>query len=228
MEDKQTQGSAYGQRSESVIMSEEAEVSRTKVPVSKKAGRIEEHVVEHVIDGSSAEDVKHDEENKIVEPDVDVHLFGISKDVYFDNIGVTNLVSDDVLAGDDVDVVNPDKVNIEISIKAVQDQLQRELELHVLMSKALRAKAKAEREVKGHHVLQYAMLRDYVVEFQSTNPNTTIKITVERNTYPSFPTRVFKRVYVCLGALKMGFKAYKRELLGLDGVFMKGPFLDQV
>ncbi|GKB04416.1 hypothetical protein Tco_0832559 [Tanacetum coccineum] len=92
-----------------VIVFEEADVSRTEVLVSEKAGRTEEHVVEQVIDGSSEEDVKHDEENEIVEPDVDVHLFGISKDVHFDNIGVTNLVPNDVLVRDGVDVVNPDK-----------------------------------------------------------------------------------------------------------------------
>ncbi|GKG04122.1 transposase, MuDR, MULE transposase domain protein [Tanacetum coccineum] len=70
------------------------------------------------------------------------------------------------------------------------------------------------------------MLRDYVL--QSTNPNTTFKIGVERNTDPSLPTRVFKRIYICLGALKLGFKACRRYLLGLDGAFMKGPFPGQV
>ncbi|GJZ33293.1 hypothetical protein Tco_0578729 [Tanacetum coccineum] len=49
-----------------------------------------------------------DKENKIVEPNVDVHLFSISMDVPFDNIGVTNLVVDDVLKGEDVDVINTD------------------------------------------------------------------------------------------------------------------------
>ncbi|GKA31638.1 hypothetical protein Tco_0717943 [Tanacetum coccineum] len=49
-----------------------------------------------------------DEENEIVEPNVDVHLFGISMDVPFDNICVTNLVLNDVLEGEDVDVINPD------------------------------------------------------------------------------------------------------------------------
>nr|GFD32253.1 hypothetical protein [Tanacetum cinerariifolium] len=43
-----------------------------------------------------------------VKPNVDVHLFCISKDVPFDNIDVNNLVVGDVLEGDDVDVVNPD------------------------------------------------------------------------------------------------------------------------
>nr|GEY24178.1 hypothetical protein [Tanacetum cinerariifolium] len=45
-------------------------------------------------------------ENEIVEPDVDVHLFGISMDILFNNIDVTNLVPDDVLEGEDVEVIN--------------------------------------------------------------------------------------------------------------------------
>nr|GEY11460.1 hypothetical protein [Tanacetum cinerariifolium] len=97
----------------------------------------------------------------------------------------------------------PHLVNLEFTIKAVQDQLQRELELQISMSKAFRAKAKAEREIRGDHVLQYFILRDYIVELQSTNPNTTVKIAVERNTDQSLPTRMFQRIYVCLGALKL-------------------------
>nr|GEU83721.1 hypothetical protein [Tanacetum cinerariifolium] len=54
------------------------------------------------------EDFLVDEENEIVEPDVDIHLFDISMDLCFHNIGVTNLVSDDVLEGEDVDFINVD------------------------------------------------------------------------------------------------------------------------
>ncbi|GKC31265.1 hypothetical protein Tco_1038559 [Tanacetum coccineum] len=54
------------------------------------------------------EDFLVDEENEIVEPDVDVHLFGINMDLHFDYIGVTNLVSNDVLEGEDMDVINAD------------------------------------------------------------------------------------------------------------------------
>ncbi|GJZ03407.1 hypothetical protein Tco_0536682 [Tanacetum coccineum] len=59
-------------------------------------------------DDDDKEDFLIDEENEIVEPDVDVHLFGISMDLPFDNIGINNLVPDDVLEGEDVDVVNAD------------------------------------------------------------------------------------------------------------------------
>ncbi|GKE44441.1 hypothetical protein Tco_1471725 [Tanacetum coccineum] len=63
--------------------------------------------------GTNGDDDKYndllvDEENEIVEPDVDVHLFGISKDVSFDNIGVTSLVLEDVLEGENVNVENLD------------------------------------------------------------------------------------------------------------------------
>ncbi|GKF59435.1 reverse transcriptase domain-containing protein, partial [Tanacetum coccineum] len=74
-------------------------------------------------------------------------------------------------------------INPDIPVKAVQNQLQRELEVQISMSKAFRAKAKAEREIRGDHVLHYSMLKDYVVE---------------------------------------------RDLLDLDGAFMKGPFPGQV
>ncbi|GJV63310.1 hypothetical protein Tco_1474138 [Tanacetum coccineum] len=200
-----------------------------------------------------------DKENEIVEPDVDVHLFGISMDLPFDNIGVTNLFLEDVLEGEDVDVINADgfdsdpgndeetnykkrrlaKLRTEMegvmnasgqwkysfytsqkftTPKVAKDRAYlhsiengRNLKLYkndgvmirarcdgkvlISMSKDFRAKAKAERKIRGDHILQYFMLRDYVVELQSTNPNTTIKIAVERNTDPSLPTRVFQRIY---------------------------------
>ncbi|GJX92369.1 hypothetical protein Tco_0345695 [Tanacetum coccineum] len=82
------------------------------------------------------------------------------------------------------------KVNPRIPVKAVQDILQRELEVRVSMSKAFRAKAKANKEIKGGHYLQYQKLRDYVVELQSTNPNTTVKLAVKRNTNESLPTKI--------------------------------------
>ncbi|GKA32428.1 hypothetical protein Tco_0718795 [Tanacetum coccineum] len=223
------------------------------------------------------EDFLVDEENEIVESDVDVHLFSISMDLSFDNIGITNLVPDDVLEGEDVDVINTDgfdsdpgndeeknyrkrrlaelrtkmegvinasgqwkysfytsqkfstpkeakdrvylhfieirrnlrlynndgirisarcdgkvpvftmsqgtrqtgpnrrmeagpsgssgpttmskkrkttvRINPDIPVKAVQDQLQHELEVQISMSKAFRANAKAEREIRGDHIL---------------------------------------------------------------------------
>nr|GEY12165.1 hypothetical protein [Tanacetum cinerariifolium] len=117
-------------------------------------GRTKEHVVKHIRGTYDEDDVLVYKERKIVEPDVEVHVFGIIKDVS--------------------------------------------------MNKAFRVKAKVEREVKGDHTLEYAMLRYYVVELQSTTLNTTIKITDERNTDSSLSTSMFKSNYVCLGSLNEG------------------------
>nr|GEV41800.1 hypothetical protein [Tanacetum cinerariifolium] len=72
------------------------------------------------------------------------------------------------------------------------------------------------------------MLRDYVLELQESNPNTTVKIHVQSEANHEVPTSVFKRIYVCLGPLKAGFKAGMRDLLGLDGAFMESPYLGQL
>ncbi|GJZ02803.1 hypothetical protein Tco_0520764 [Tanacetum coccineum] len=184
-------------------------------------------------------------------------------DVPFDNIGVTNLVSDDVLEGENVDVIDPDgfdsdsnndnetKAKDKAYLHSIESRRKLKLykndsvrvkarcngkvavftmsrELSISMSKAFGAKAKVEREIRGDHVLQYSVLRDHLVELQPPNPNTTAKIAVKRNIDPSLPTRVFQIIYVCLGALKLGFRACGREMLGLYGVFMKGPFPGQV
>ncbi|GJR24444.1 shikimate O-hydroxycinnamoyltransferase [Tanacetum coccineum] len=110
-------------------MSEEPDVGRTQEPIMAEVKtqksiveevRTQEPIVEYVLvedyssedacidDDDEDDDFLVDEENKIVEPDVNVNLFGISMDVPFDNIGVTNLVPDDVLKREDVDVINAD------------------------------------------------------------------------------------------------------------------------
>ncbi|GJV04721.1 hypothetical protein Tco_1338290 [Tanacetum coccineum] len=271
-----------------------AEVS-TKAPIVEEVGtqefNVEDVVIEdYVSSGEDGEDAEqdNDEENEIVEPDVDVRLFGISKDLPFDNIGITNLVSDDVLEGEDVDVINADGFNSDPSNdkernyrkrspKEAKDRVylhstesRRNLKLYKNDSVRIRARYEGKvhvftmsqgtgstdpnsgmeagpsgssgpttRSKKGIiqiieqvrvnmdipvKAVQYQLQR----ELESINPNTTVKIAVERNTDPSLPTRVFQRIYVCLGALKLGFRAYKRDLLGLDGAFMKGSFPGQV
>nr|GEZ43813.1 transposase, MuDR, MULE transposase domain protein [Tanacetum cinerariifolium] len=75
---------------------------------------------------------------------------------------------EDFLVDEENEIVNPD-VNLDIPVKAVQDQLQRELKIHISMSKAFRAKSKAERDIRGDYFLQYSMLRDYYSEDAGIN-----------------------------------------------------------
>nr|GEV94105.1 ribonuclease H-like domain-containing protein [Tanacetum cinerariifolium] len=70
-------------------------------------------------------------------------------------------------------------------------------------AKVFRAKQMAQDNVIGDYVNRYARLKDYALELQEHNIDTTIKIDVERT-------------------------SGKRDLLGLDGCFMSGPYLGQI
>nr|GEW02007.1 hypothetical protein [Tanacetum cinerariifolium] len=78
--------------------------------------------------------------------------------------------------------------------------------------------------LRGDQEQQYALLWDYCEALKKANPNTTVKIDVYRAHNPHENVRRFKRIYVCLGALKEGFMAFGRQLLGLDRAFMKGNY----
>ena len=115
-------------------------------------------------------------------------------------------------------------VDPEIPTKAVQDALQKKWVVNVSRMKAFRAKAEADKLIVGDHKGQYALLRDYAQELMTKNQGTTVKCQVKKLEDHNCPTRVFRRIYVCLGALKKGFKASRRELLGLDEAFINSPF----
>ncbi|GJV12595.1 mutator type transposase [Tanacetum coccineum] len=56
----------------------------------------------------------------------------------------------------------------------------------------------------------------------------TVRIDAQQEPNPESLTRTFRRVYECLGALKQGFRACGREILGLDACFMSGPWPSQI
>lgn len=93
---------------------------------------------------------------------------------------------------------------------------------------AYRAKEKAVKKLSGDFQEQYALLRDYIGELQLRNPDTTVKLDFEEESDPESKTRIFKRIYICLGSLKKGFKVGLRQILGVDGAFMKGPYPGQI
>ncbi|GJR08401.1 putative reverse transcriptase domain-containing protein, partial [Tanacetum coccineum] len=82
------------------------------------------------------------------------------------------------------------------------------------------------KEDKDKYSEQYSLLRDYVLELQRTNEDTTVKIYLKRDYNPSETTRQFKKIYVCIKALKRGFKEGLRDLLGLDGFMAILGYLD--
>ncbi|KAJ9555992.1 hypothetical protein OSB04_010606 [Centaurea solstitialis] len=118
--------------------------------------------------------------------------------------------------------------NPEIPINALQIELQKKYGQKMSHMKAFRVKTMALDQIRGSYAEQYNHLRDYALELQTTNPGTTVKLDVEVSTDLSSDSRKFKRLYICFEALKKGFKAGKRDFLGLDGAFMKGPYPGQI
>ncbi|XP_071709313.1 uncharacterized protein [Rutidosis leptorrhynchoides] len=110
----------------------------------------------------------------------------------------------------------------EIPIKAARSNLETDLKLVISEYKTYRALRRATKMIQGDYYSQYGKIRDYICELQRANPDSTVKIDVEPGTLKQ-STRVFKRIYISLGPLKKGFKAIGRDLLGLDGAFMKEP-----
>ncbi|KAJ0780372.1 putative transcription factor interactor and regulator CCHC(Zn) family [Helianthus annuus] len=86
----------------------------------------------------------------------------------------------------------------------------------------------ATQKIQGDFEAQYKILRDYCEELLRVDLESTVKVAVEQEFNPTSETRQFKRIYICLGALKRGFKAGIRDLLGVDGCFLKGRFPGQI
>ncbi|CAI9265245.1 unnamed protein product [Lactuca saligna] len=92
--------------------------------------------------------------------------------------------------------------NPTIPIRALQEQPQRDYQVGLSKMKVFRARTEALNQVRW----------DYV----ESEPN------------PNSETRTFKRIYMCLGPLKKGFAAGRRDFFGVDGAFMKGPYPGQI
>nr|GEX77424.1 hypothetical protein [Tanacetum cinerariifolium] len=112
--------------------------------------------------------------------------------------------------------------NPNILMRAFQDQMQKQFEVGVSKMKAFWAKRIASYIMTGSYREQYSLLREYAQELINQNPGTTVRIDVQQEPKLESLTRTFKIVYVCLGALKQGFRACGREILVLDGCFMSG------
>nr|GEZ89534.1 hypothetical protein [Tanacetum cinerariifolium] len=95
-----------------------------------------------------------------------------------------------------------DSFYAEVPIKAIQDHLQKKYQVEVSRMKAFSAKSKAVNQVRGDYTSQYHILRSYVMELKASNPNTTVRIGVESAVDHTYPTRFFKRIYMCLDVAK--------------------------
>ncbi|XP_004309344.1 PREDICTED: uncharacterized protein LOC101295476, partial [Fragaria vesca subsp. vesca] len=101
-----------------------------------------------------------------------------------------------------------------------------EVQAKVSEQKAYRTKKAALGLVEKSHKEQYSRVIDYAAKLKRVDPDTTVDIKCSFSNPGQCP--VFKRMYVCLGACKMGFISGCRSLLGLDGCHLKSPYGGQL
>jgi hypothetical protein len=110
------------------------------------------------------------------------------------------------------------------SFASMKQTVQEEMFADVNISKLKKAKAmvmhKALDAMKG----QYQRIYDYQLELLRSNPGSTVIVHKEKDVEP--PT--FQRMYICLDALKRGFLAGCRRVVGLDGCFFKGTTIGEL
>ncbi|XP_022875710.1 uncharacterized protein LOC111394175 [Olea europaea var. sylvestris] len=76
-----------------------------------------------------------------------------------------------------------------------------------------RTRSKCAEIINGIVAEQHKILWDYGEELKKTNPGSIVQIEGSGHT--------FKRLYICIGACKEGFKAGCRPVVWLDGCFLK-------
>ncbi|XP_076916040.1 uncharacterized protein LOC143575600 [Bidens hawaiensis] len=113
-----------------------------------------------------------------------------------------------------------------IAAKELKTKFQQRHQIQVYEAKIRRAKTTAQQRKDGDYTKQYSHLRSYIDELLKANPGSSIKLDVEPCANPSLQLGYLEE-YI-YAALVRGFKLLGRELLGLDGCFMKGRYPGQI
>ncbi|XP_065871882.1 uncharacterized protein [Euphorbia lathyris] len=88
-------------------------------------------------------------------------------------------------------------------------------------AKCVRARQLILEQLDSSYKQEYASLEAYASECMTTNRGSHLKVDLNREAL-RHGRRVFWRIFVCFDALKKGWKAGCRPIIGLDGCFLKG------
>ncbi|KAK4270721.1 hypothetical protein QN277_019496 [Acacia crassicarpa] len=105
--------------------------------------------------------------------------------------------------------------------KEMKTEIQRDLKVNVSVYKCKRAKKMIMDEMQGSFKDEFATLEAYCNELKLSNPGSDVCVEVS-NEGLEHGRRIFKRMYICFNASKVGWKAGCRPLIGVDGTFLKG------
>ncbi|CAN1762518.1 hypothetical protein LINPERHAP1_LOCUS8408, partial [Linum perenne] len=106
------------------------------------------------------------------------------------------------------------RIDLGWSSKKLIHTVQTDLSLSINRIKAYRAKVTALEMIHGEDGQQFGKLYEYKKEIETKNLGSTVVIVHERC--------IFERIYMCLDACRRGFKDGCRQVICVDGCFLRG------
>lgn len=107
-----------------------------------------------------------------------------------------------------------------IRTRHLRAMIRRELGIFVTSKVFRHAKALVLKKLEKKFKEDIMVLHNYALELKEQNPGSNVKIVSENKDGNEFP--IFQRMYICLSNIRDGFIAGCREIIGLDGCFLKG------
>ncbi|XP_027771867.1 uncharacterized protein LOC107016756 [Solanum pennellii] len=117
-------------------------------------------------------------------------------------------------------VQNDPKCKVTEMRKIVDDNFK----LNISYSKMKRVKRLILEKLDGSYVDDFNKLEGYAQELRDSNPGTDAIINISKEALLEHGLRKFLRMYICIQALKSGWRAGLRPFTGLDGTFLRGKF----
>jgi hypothetical protein len=111
-------------------------------------------------------------------------------------------------------------------VKAIVEEVKDIWGVDVEDHRLYRARRIAKDKIRGKINEQYNKLWDYMETLRKTNVGSCVMMKVDRHV-PDIPAK-FQRLYLSLAAMKRGFLASCRPIIGLDGCFLKDPHKGQL
>jgi hypothetical protein len=111
-------------------------------------------------------------------------------------------------------------------VKAIVEEVKDRWGVDVKENRLYRARRLAKEKIRGKVNEQYNKLWDYLEMIRRTNAGSCVMMKIERS-LPDIPGK-FQMLYFSLAAMKKGFLAGCRPIIGLDGCFLKGPHKGQL
>ncbi|CAI0432777.1 unnamed protein product [Linum tenue] len=105
-------------------------------------------------------------------------------------------------------------------LREMRATIREDIGTDVYQSICARAKKLVLQKTQGCYVDEFGLLWTYAEEMRKADPGTTVKIKVDRLNPENKP--LFQRMYVGFASLRRGFLQGCRQIIGLDGCFLKG------